>query len=179
MIDHTKIVRPLTSDEKQMLTNELFQVPSEYWVHHAKNLNKTALRYGLSYHMRWIENLEITKDNWFYFPKTKIFLESFQPTLTLGRVYWHCLKSHQKILQHNDLYVLETQKPNFITRWQIYLDIPNNFFIMLDNKFVQDPKVYSNTIVEFALSKNHCYINNSTTNFYILVFDFLQKYGAP
>jgi hypothetical protein len=176
MIETTTKIRNLEINEKNILISELFSAPSEYWIkHRPSNLDRTALQYGLTYHIQWLDiNGKVITNYFEYFTQTKKILETVNSN-NLGRVYWHKLMPAEKITKHKDSKVPTYFQNKFITRYQIYFDIPKDFIMMLDNKLVSNLQSYANTIQEFALQKNHYYENRSDTDFYILVFDFIEK----
>lgn len=174
MIESTTKYRDLTINEEKNLFTELVNAPNHLWQKHATDLSLTALKEGCSLHLYFIDtSYNIVSDNTRFFPNTMKFISSILPN-QYGRIYWHKLEKNQEIKLHNDMNVVKNFNNKLHTRYQVYLEVPKKFKMILDNKPILNTFDFSNGIFEFALQKNHYYKNLDDDTFYILVFDFMK-----
>ena len=84
-----------------------------------------------------------------------------------GRVYLHRLQPGQFIGRHYDY----NDQPYFsyLTRFQLYSDIPEGNIIEMD------PKVEENSFLHFNHNAWHEYQNNSNENLYFIVYDLVSN----
>lgn len=171
--DKTKVVQYLSEKEKADLYSEVSS--STIWAPHSTNYKKTALKEGVTCHLHWVlddDELTPTINNLNIFPITELFIKNLFPNDDLGRVYWHNLRPNNKIDLHNDKMFNFVKNNRITNRYQVYLDIPENFVLMFDGQ-ITDHKNFENSLVDFSLQKNHYYKNTSNENVYFLVFDIL------
>lgn len=171
--DNTHVVREIDQEDLYHLYHEV--VNAVIWKPHSENLKNTALKEGFSCHVHWVlddDNLTVNLDNRKKFPKTMEVIKKLFPKKKFGRIYWHRLLPQNKIDLHTDA-ALKFVKNNLIeSRFQIYLDIPEDFILMFEGGRVNH-KIFQNSLVNFNLRAPHFYKNNSNQNVYFLVFDVI------
>ena len=173
------VIRRLTSMEIDILSREL-HTNSDHWMNHP--MEKTALDDGQSIIINWV-----TKINGNYqlqwtlkekFPDTWKILESLCPGHTFGKIYWHCLPPGHIAKPHTDYLNTYIKDGNCFKRYNIFLDIPDNLNLFLDNDLVNpvEHHSYQYTIFDMAAIEKHSAVNNSSTNFYCMIIDILDKH---
>ena len=88
-------------------------------------------------------------------------------THTFGRVYLHRLQPGEFVERHYDY----NDQPymSYLTRFQLYSDIPEGNIIEID------PKVEENSFLYFNHNAWHEYKNHSQSNLYFIVYDLISK----
>lgn len=169
--DKTKIIRKITDEERANFYSEI-QDHLLPWTLHYHNHN-TALKEGKTLHVYDIDEsgTQIIQNALSLFPFTVSFISSVMNIENLGRCYWHCLQPGEKINLHNDLDVVNKFQNRLLKRYQVYLDLSDNFELLLDGTKVQIPSEYSNSLIDFDLRQSHFYKNTNDQIFYLLVFD--------
>lgn len=169
---NTTIIRSLTENEYTSLLIDIKQNNTK-WVPHG-DVKYTALQQGRSLHLKRVEyNFKVFEENFSDYPNTMSLIKTVTDR-PLGRVYWHRLFPGDQINRHDDLVIFNSFKGRLKKRYQVYLDLTDQFRLIVDNKLVSNPAEFSRTIVDFNLLKTHYYKNNSNDPFYLLVFDVLE-----
>lgn len=164
------LIRNLTPSEIADLKEEL-EKNDILWTNHVYDLNYTALKEGKSIHLQWTDtDLNIIREKWELFQKTKNILKSIIGDNDMGRVYWHRLLPGDKINAHTDANIPFVKSGKLKNRYQIYLEVDNDVEIFFDNRIIDGLKI-SNSIINFPLKSMHYYKNNSNSTVYLLVFD--------
>lgn len=169
------VIRKLKTEEIVFLKSELLQ-NNDLWNHHVPQDKKslTALKDGRSIHLRFDKMKGIDTDNWNRFPETVKLLETIADGNVINRTYWHRLLPSDTIEKHTDNSVYYVKENKILARYQIYLDIPDDSYMLLDNQIVEDASRFSNSIVNFDLRKYHAYENKSDSAWYFLIFDVMK-----
>jgi hypothetical protein len=169
------VVRKLYPEEIDLLKSELLK-NDDLWNHHVPQDKKslTALKDGRSIHLRFDKMKGIDTDNWNRFPETVKLLETIADGNVINRTYWHRLLPGEVINRHNDKNVYYVKNEKIFARYQIYLDIPTDSHLFMDDSLIGDADIFSNCIVNFNLRKYHEYRNNSNSPWYFLVFDVMK-----
>ena len=172
---NTTIIRSLSADEIQSFTREITEIPKNKWRKHYPIRNRTKLRDGESIHLNWIsdEKYDFIREQKDQAPMIWKFIQDYLDSHVIGRAYIHRLKPGDSIIKHNDQ--VHVQSLKIISRYHIYLDIPDSVELFLDDKIEDNPQCFRFTISDFALSRDHYYKNNSDQNWYFIVFDKLEK----
>lgn len=170
--EHSAKIRNLTPEEIAGFYQEARGIV--HWTKHAGK-NETALNEGDTLHVNWIidKKQETPSSVDFLVPYTMKFIREQFGDPKLGRCYWHKLAPGQQIKPHRDTlgYVSDD---TVLTRYQIYLDIPDDFDLIFDEE-KQQPDRWARSLVGFCYKKLHSYSNRSQKDFYILVFDILEQ----
>jgi hypothetical protein len=176
MNNNSYVVRKLTNDEILNLKIELSK-NDELWNHHVPADKKmlTALKDGRSIHLRFDKMKNMETNHWNKFPETVRIIESVAEEKSIERTYWHRLMPRDSIEKHTDNNVYYVREGKIFARYQIYLDIPDNSYLFLDNEIVYDKTIFTNSIVNFNLRKDHEYRNNSNQPWFFLVFDVMKE----
>jgi hypothetical protein len=164
------IESPLLEEINTEIANNL---NNEHWdVHHSSDYkNWGPGRHGQTFWLNFVKNdLTFQYEYQSYFPNTMNIIKLFAQSDNLGRTYWHRLSKGKMIEKHADIGAYFSKLRN---RYQIYLDTPDDFELMVDGEF-QSPVPYKNCFVDFNLSLPHYYKNNNDKDFYILVIDILK-----
>lgn len=167
----TEIVRALTEAEIKDFTEEISSIPAEYWVKHYPIPNRLlSLRDGKSVHINWpSQNPRIVlNERSEQVPKIWNFICEYTNG-NAGRAYIHRLKPNDTIIKHHDK--IHVSALNIKKRYHIYLDIPDNAQLYLDDGLVDSPQKFQFTLVDFALERLHYYKNYSDQTWYFIVFD--------
>lgn len=169
----TTIVEYLSKQEIKKLKNEVLN--ADIWAPHSLSFQKTALKDGMSCHVKWTDqNLIETIDNTKLFPETVNFIRTKFPDKKFGRIFWHKLNPNDVISLHHDG-MRNFCKLNLIDgRYHVYLNFPEHFSLMFDAEFVNH-KVFENSLVNFNPKKLHYYKNKGDRSVYFLVFDTISN----
>lgn len=169
----TTVIRPLTDQEKYDISLEIQRVDPTFWIRHVlpHQAHYTALYEGRTIHLNW-SNQDLPNRQEF-FPKTMNIIEKIINGHQLGRCYIHKILPQCKIRRHNDSVPVAQLKIN--RRYQIYLDIPHNVEMLLDDKLVPNPGYYQWSLVDFALTQPHSYKNHSDQDWIFIVFDEIMS----
>jgi len=168
--DHSVKIRDLTPEETASFYQEARGIV--HWTKHAEK-SETALGEGDTLHVNWFTNKARNASSVdFLVPYTMEFIRKEFGDKKIGRCYWHKLSPGQQIRPHLDMldYV---DDDTVVTRYQVYLDIPNGVNLVFDEK-KHRPDDWARSLVGFCYSKLHAYENRSLEDFYILVFDILE-----
>lgn len=176
MIDDTYsyVIRKLTQNEINDLKSELM-LHEQLWAHHIPEALKerlTSLRDGRSIHLKFDIMEGINTNHWSKFPVATEIIRSIADDKPVGRTYWHRLLPGDGIEKHTDENIYRMH--GIDTRYQIYLDIPTDSLLFMDNTIQTDKNKFSNSIINFNLRKPHAYKNYSNTTWYFLVFDVMK-----
>jgi len=139
---------------------------------YSKEYNDTGpLRHGTTFWLRTVsDGLKFIKDQTKYFPETLTIIKELAKSTDYARCYWHTLAPNDMI----DLHIDNLPYFDFIShRYQVYLDIPDESIIIIDNE-VQNPAKFRNCILDFNFSLPHYYKNNSDKAFTFAVIDILK-----
>jgi len=172
-IDDSYVVRKLTSKEIKNLKKEI-KSNNKLWVPHLSRKHLTALKDGKSIHLKYKPIPGINVDHWNKFPNTVKIIEEIANGKPSERTYWHRLLNNDTIEKHHDKYIGYVLRKEIFARYQIYLDIPKDCYLDIDNVVIEDTSVFSNSIIKFNLRKYHEYKNNSIHPWYFLVFDIMK-----
>lgn len=168
--EHSVKIRNLTPEEIAGFYQEARGIV--HWTKHAEK-NETALGEGDTLHVNWIANKRKPPSSIdFLVPYTMEFVRKEFGGLQMGRCYWHKLAPGQQIRPHLDDLVYADDDV-IVTRYQVYLDIPDEFDLIFDEKR-QRTDQWARSLVGFCYNKMHAYKNRSQEDFYILVFDILE-----
>ena len=176
MIDSTRILRKLTSDEILGLKYDLERI-DHLWADHSYDPIKypTALREGKSIHLHNCDNDLVLWDSILdTVGSTKNIISDTIGSYHIGRVYWHRLMPGDSIDAHSDIEVKFVKTNKLVHRYQIYLECMPENILMLDAEY-KNNKDFEYTVVDFALTKIHYYKNRSSVPWYLLVFDALNQ----
>jgi hypothetical protein len=172
---NSSIVRKLTILEIESLKEEL--ASNDYlWSHHVPPDKKslTALKDGRSIHLKFDKMKGIETNYWDNFPETVKIIKSVADRKSIERTYWHRLLPNDSIEKHTDNGVYYVKNNQIFARYQIYLDVPEDSYLFLDDRHIENKEIFSNSIVNFNLRKYHAYKNNSNKAWYFLVFDVMK-----
>lgn len=169
------VVRKLKNEEIYFLKLELLQ-NDKLWNHHLPVNKKflTALKDGRSIHLKYDRLKGIETDHWGKFPYSTKLINEIAKGQTVERTYWHRLLPSEVINRHNDKNVYYVKDEKIFARYQIYLDIPTDSYLFMDDSLIEDASIFSNSIINFNLRKYHEYRNNSNDPWYFLVFDVMK-----
>jgi hypothetical protein len=175
MTDKSTVVRKLTVNEISSLKKELI-VSDHLWNHHLPVNKKflTALKDGRSIHLRYDRLKDIDTNQWNKFPHSVEIINEIANGQSVERTFWHRLLPGEVINRHHDKNVHYVKDGKIFARYQIYLDIPTDSYIFMDDSLVEDASVFSNSVINFNLRKYHEYRNNSNDPWYFLVFDVMK-----
>jgi hypothetical protein len=178
-IKKTQVIRKLSLSEQLTIEKEIAAIDCVNWIKHFKvKIKLLDLVDGESIHLNWPAKNEFQQmpERPELTPKTfEILCNHVSPRL-LGRAYIHRLKPGDKINLHNDR--VSVQQLNILNRYQIYLNIPRPASLMFENQLVKNLDNFENSLVDFALEKNHSYHNLSDQNWYFIVFDAIANHVA-
>ena len=107
------------------------------------------------------------------FPETEKIIRELAGICDYGRCYWHTLPPGAEIDKHQDTADIPSYFDFVKTRYQIYLDIPEEAIIIIDDK-IWDLKTLKNCILDFNMTLPHYYKNNSNRDFTFAVIDILN-----
>jgi len=176
-IEKTKVIRKLSLSEQLTIQKEIESIDCANWIKHFKvKIKLLDLVDGESIHLNWPAKNEFQRmpERSELTPKTfEILYNQVSPRL-LGRAYIHRLKPGDKINLHNDR--VSVQQLNILNRYQIYLNIPRPVSLVFENQLVKNLDDFENSLVDFALEKNHSYHNHSDQNWYFIVFDAIANH---
>lgn len=172
---NTEVLRSLNNNELVNL-EKFLRIDQKFWQSHLpkKYIHLTALKQGMSIHLQMLDDSlrDLTS-----LSKKEIFLDFYNILVNLcdgdrlGRAYIHKLKPNTCIEKHNDkglLYMKHVKK-----RMQMYLDIPDECVLLLDNK-MQPTEKFKYKYVDFAWEHDHYYYNGSDKDWVFCVFDILK-----
>lgn len=173
--DNSYVIRKLTSEEISALKEELM-LNDHLWVDHIPTEIKvfTALKDGRSIHLKFDKLKGIDTDHWSKFPHTTAIINEISNGKISRRTYWHRLLPGESIEKHSDRTVHYVRNNEIFARYQIYLDIPENSYLFMDDMVIEDKTVFENSIINFNLRRQHEYKNNSEFPWYFLVFDIMK-----
>jgi len=179
MIVKSTIIEKLSTSDVHNINNELSAIDADWWGQHvfrehwgeyADTYNRTgALRHGKTCWLQIVDRAHIILvDRLNMFPVINGIINRIAGNETVLRVFWHKLQPDESIDKHTD-----STGPYFdivAHRYQLYLDIPSDASIYMDDEFkTVDEFRYS--IVDFNARAPHAYKNNSTKDLTFLVFD--------
>lgn len=174
----TTIIKHLDIDQIISFKKEIDTLDSELWSRHVPENFYTALVDGKSIYLSWIKTHRIPVNIPTYADRCpniyKFITECVYP-LSLGKAFIHRLHPGHTISRHRDLKIV-TQS-NLKKRFHVYLQIPAGLQMELDEKIVIEPENYSNTLVDFSLTRFHSYANYSSKDFVFIVFDQCEIKG--
>jgi hypothetical protein len=136
--------------------------------------NNGPLRHGKTV---WLEHMW-TSLVWNFgdiknFPETNKIIHELAGTCDYGRCYWHTLPPGAEIDKHQDTADIPSYFDFVKARYQIYLDIPEEAIIIIDDK-IWGAKTLKNCILDFNMTLPHYYKNNSNRDFTFAVIDILN-----
>jgi hypothetical protein len=167
----TRIIRKLTSDEIQLLQEELHNNDS-LWTAHS-SLKTSALQDGTSIHMNFVnDHLKHMYSNFQLFPRTHEMLQEIAENRLISRCYWHKLLPEDTIRPHNDNDLGFVKRNELYGRYQIYLDCPQNSAVI--DGVDMNANDYEYSVVDFDLRLHHSYHNRSDKPWIFMVFDILH-----
>lgn len=172
--DDSFIVRKLTLKETKKIKKELAS-NDHLWAPHCNRKWLTALKDGKSIHLKYDAITNVDTDHWNKFPYITSIITEIAGNKPIMRTYWHRLLPEDCIEEHNDSAVPYVTTNEIFARYQIYLDIPKESYILIDGVVQQDTQVFANSIVNFNLRKQHAYRNNSKKPWYFFVFDVMKS----
>ena len=75
-------------------------------------------------------------------------------------------------MEHTDSVLKFVEDGQLDTRYQIYLDCPDNLIVI--DGVERNAKEFENSIVDFDLRMPHSYRNSGNTDWYFFVFDVMK-----
>jgi hypothetical protein len=184
---NSKIIRYLTELEINQIETEWMTL-NHGWNSHALSRNKYYNNFGPLRHGKtfWIykvdDRSQCVENRWKFLPNTieviKYLFEQYNYDLNnhsgfgIGRAYLHKLEPNQSIDLHDDRKMQFVV--NLLHRYQLFLNVPNEFEIIMDNKKYSSEEL-KNSIVDFNLLLSHSYKNNSDKTVMFMVFDVMKS----
>ena len=167
----TKIIRNLSIQEHGWLKSEVLR-DALVWRKHSWP-GDSALKDGKTIHVKTIDNyLKLLHDQFYMFQKTHEIVVTISGNRTIGRCYWHRLRPGDTIMEHTDSVLTFVEDGQLDTRYQIYLDCPDNLIVI--DGVERNAKEFENSIVDFDLRMPHSYRNGGNTDWYFFVFDVMK-----
>lgn len=173
-MNHTSnIIARLDTTTISQLTHEINGISDSAWSNHFEGQYAVngALRHGRTCWLRRVNrHLGIELDVMDNYPVSKNIISNLAKNSQYGRAYWHKLLPGQVIDKHDDTNLGFSEK--VLHRYQIYLDIPANAEIIIDNgrKMTKD---LENSILDFNMFLSHSYNNKGSTALTFMVVDIM------
>jgi hypothetical protein len=177
MITYSKIVKYLDQNVVDTLKKEV-QLNNNLWGDHGTPFNEGKkvyryngpLRHGKTIWLQSVSDDFIRQSGCInLFPETLKIINELSAGNDYARCYWHLLSPGTKIDPHFDDTAYHAKISN---RYQIYLDIPKETKIVIDEKLQENSKL-QNCILDFNMWLTHAYENNSNQDLLFAVIDIL------
>lgn len=179
MINYSKVVKYLDQTVVDTLKKEV-HLNSNLWGDHGTPFNegkkiyryRGPLRHGKSIWLESVSDDFVSEAGYMkLFPETLKVIEELSAGNDYARCYWHLLSPGTRIDPHHDDTVYHDK---ISKRYQIYLDIPKEAKIVIDEKLQENSKL-QNCILDFNMRLTHAYENYSNQDLLFAVIDILPS----